>query len=100
MRADRSRGCLVLLLLAALCAGPARAGEIRLAGGGATFALPLYSKWFAEYAKAHPEVVVDYQPIGSAAGVRGFFEQKLDLAGTDVPLGDEQVGKAGVKSIH
>ena len=46
------------------------AGEITLQGTGATFPAPLYEKWFAEYNKAHPEVQINYQALGSGAGIK------------------------------
>ena len=45
-----------------------RRGAITLQGTGATFPAPLYQKWFTEYNKAHPEVQINYQALGSGAG--------------------------------
>ena len=41
-----------------------------LTGAGATFPNPIYSKWFAEYAQQHPGVQINYQSVGSGAGIR------------------------------
>ena len=42
----------------------------KLTGAGATFPYPIYSKWFSEYAAAHPGVEINYQSIGSGGGIR------------------------------
>ena len=34
-------------------------------GAGATFPYPIYSKWFDEYHKLHPDIQINYQSIGS-----------------------------------
>ena len=39
-------------------------------GAGATFPNPIYSKWFDEYHKLHPEIRINYQSIGSGGGIR------------------------------
>jgi ABC-type phosphate transport system substrate-binding protein len=39
-------------------------------GAGATFPSPISSKWFSEYNTLHPDVRINYQPIGAGGGVR------------------------------
>ena len=39
-------------------------------GAGATFPNPIYSKWFSEYNRLHPDVRINYQSIGSGGGIR------------------------------
>jgi phosphate transport system substrate-binding protein len=68
-------------------------GKISLVGGGATLPAPLYQKWFRAYHKAHPNVVIDYQPLGSGAGISQFLDKRLDFAGTDVPLSNPEAAK-------
>ena len=58
---------LMPLLLCALFALPTM-GQTTLNGAGATFPNPMYSKWFSDYHKAHPEVEINYQSIGSGGG--------------------------------
>ena len=58
---------------------PADAGRvvrqrIQINGAGATFPYPIYSKWFAEYNKLHPNVQINYQSIGSGGGIRQVVE--------------------------
>ena len=44
--------------------------QTTLNGAGATFPYPIYSKWFSEYNKLHPDVQINYQSIGSGGGIR------------------------------
>ena len=85
---------LAVLLLLVLWHGPLMAdGKISLVGGGATLPAPLYQKWFRAYNRAHPNVLIDYQPLGSGAGISQFLDKRLDFAGTDVPLSDAEAAK-------
>ena len=56
----------VLCLFSAACLAIAQ----EITGAGATFPYPIYSKWFIEYSAAHPGVKINYQSIGSGAGIR------------------------------
>ena len=47
-----------------------RAERSQINGAGATFPYPIYSKWFSEYNKLHPNIQINYQSIGSGAGIR------------------------------
>lgn len=69
-------------------------------GAGATFPYPLYSKWFDEYHKRHPEVQINYQSIGSGGGIRQLLAGTVDFGATDGPMTDEQLGQAAVKILH
>ncbi|WP_312024171.1 phosphate ABC transporter substrate-binding protein PstS [Edaphobacter aggregans] len=69
-------------------------------GAGATFPYPIYSKWFSEYSKAHPEVKINYQSIGSGGGIRQVSEGTVDFGATDGPMNDEQIKSAKVKTMH
>src|SRR5438477_632767 len=60
-----------LIALIALAIGSvASAQRIQISGAGATFPYPIYSKWFAEYNRMHPNVEINYQSIGSGGGIR------------------------------
>jgi phosphate transport system substrate-binding protein len=87
---------LVLLLLCAILALPAM-GQTTLNGAGATFPNPMYSKWFSEYHKLHPQVQVNYQPIGSGGGIRQVTEATVDFGASDMPMTDEQLKTAQAK---
>src|SRR5437868_7814217 len=87
---------LVLLSVCAILALPA-AGQTTLNGAGATFPNPMYSKWFSEYHKLHPEVQVNYQPIGSGGGIRQVTEATVDFGASDMPMTNDQLKAAQAK---
>jgi phosphate transport system substrate-binding protein len=71
--------------------------DITIQGSGATFPAPLYKRWFLEYYKRHPEVRVNYQAIGSGAGIRQFEEGLPMFAATDAhPMITDKVMDRGV----
>jgi phosphate transport system substrate-binding protein len=76
------------------------AGKTQLNGAGATFPYPLYSKWFAEYNKLHPNVQINYQSIGSGGGIRQLIAQTVFFGATDAPMTDEQMSQAPGKVLH
>src|SRR5579871_2566122 len=60
---------------------------------GATFPAPIYQKWFEEYHKAHPDVQINYQSIGSGGGIRQFTEGTVDFGASDMPMTNEQISE-------
>jgi len=81
------------LAMAALVVGSA-AAQTTLNGAGATFPNPIYSKWFSEYHKQHPDVEINYQPIGSGGGIRQVIAGTVDFGASDVGMTDEQMKQA------
>jgi phosphate transport system substrate-binding protein len=75
----------ILASLAISAAGCAPSDSVTIQGCGATFPAPLYKRWFLEYYKLHPDVRVNYQPIGSGAGINQLKEGLVDFAATDEP---------------
>ena len=75
-------------------------GQTTLNGAGATFPYPMYSKWFSEYHKLHPEIEINYQSIGSGGGIRQVLAQTVDFGASDGPMTDEQLSQAKVKILH
>ncbi|HYL37814.1 MAG TPA: phosphate ABC transporter substrate-binding protein PstS [Bryobacteraceae bacterium] len=75
-------------LLAAVTVMPA-ADTIN--GAGATFPAPIYQKWFEEFHKAHSDVRINYQPIGSGGGIRQLTEGTVDFGASDMPMTDAQI---------
>jgi phosphate transport system substrate-binding protein len=67
------------------------AGEITLQGTGATFPAPLYQKWFQEYNKAHPDVQINYQALGSGAGIKQFQQGLVDFGASDAAMSDDEM---------
>ncbi len=80
---------------ALLLGGGAGGAETILNGAGATFPAPVYREWTHAYGEDHAGVTVNYQPIGSGAGVRQLEAKTVDFAGTDNPLTKEELDKAG-----
>src|SRR5271165_994475 len=62
-----------------------------LTGAGATFPYPIYSKWFDEYNKSHPDVRINYQSIGSGAGIKQIMQGTVDFGASDGPMTDAQI---------
>jgi len=73
-------------------AGLANAQEIT--GAGASFPAPLYSKWAADYNKA-TGVKVNYQSVGSGAGIKQIDSKTVDFGASDMPQTDEVLTKKG-----
>ncbi len=92
------RRALVFALLAVLAAMPLRAQNINAAG--ATFPYPIYSKWFDEYHKLHPNAQINYQSIGSGGGIRQLTDKTVDFGASDGPMTDDQLKQAGFKILH
>ena len=76
------------------------ADRIQIIGAGATFPYPIYSKWFDEYHKLHPDIEINYQSIGSGGGIRQLLAGTVDFGASDGPMTDEQLGQAKEKIYH
>jgi phosphate transport system substrate-binding protein len=61
-------------------------------GAGASFPAPLYSKWAAEYNKAQGQKV-NYQSVGSGAGIKQIDAKTVDFGASDMPLKDEDLAQ-------
>src|SRR6184192_1305904 len=91
---------LVVCGLALGLAGAALANNLLINGAGATFPYPIYSKWFSDYNKAHPEVQINYQSIGSGGGIKQIIEKTVDFGASDAPMTNEEMAKApGIQHI-
>ncbi|MES2423345.1 MAG: extracellular solute-binding protein, partial [Pseudomonadota bacterium] len=64
-------------------------------GAGASFPAPLYSKWASDYNKA-TGVKVNYQSVGSGAGLKQIEAKTVDFGASDAPLKDEELAKKGL----
>jgi phosphate transport system substrate-binding protein len=93
-----------ILLAVALCLGIAGVlaadNPVQLNAAGATFPYPIYSKWFDEYHKLHPEIQINYQSIGSGGGIRQLIAKTVDFGASDGPMTDQQLQQAGFKILH
>jgi phosphate transport system substrate-binding protein len=74
--------------------------QAQINGAGATFPAPIYSKWFSEYAKLKPGVLINYQPLGSGAGIRQLTNQTVFFGATDGPMTVDQMQTAPGKILH
>jgi phosphate transport system substrate-binding protein len=83
----------LLACLAVLPAGCLPSENVTIQGCGSTFVAPLFQRWFVEYYKMHPNVRVNYQPIGSGAGIHQLEEGLVHFAGTDEPKKEEDLKK-------
>jgi phosphate transport system substrate-binding protein len=90
--------CLPLILALTTCGKSGGGGD--LTGAGATFPNPLYTKWIAAYGKVEPGLSINYQSVGSGAGVKQLLAKTVDFGASDVPMTDEELGQASGKIIH
>jgi phosphate transport system substrate-binding protein len=91
---------MLVLAAVALAAAPALAQKVQINGAGATFPYPIYSKWFSEYNKLHPEIEINYQSIGSGGGIRQVTNETVFFGATDGPMTNEQLLAAPGKVLH
>jgi len=88
---------LALVLVGAAASVSAQA--FQLTGAGATFPQPLYVKMFDEYKKATKNEV-NYQGVGSGAGVNQLIAKTVDFGASDAPMNADQIAKAGTEVVH
>ncbi|HXY15284.1 MAG TPA: phosphate ABC transporter substrate-binding protein PstS [Terriglobales bacterium] len=74
--------------------------QTTLNGAGATFPYPMYSKWFSEYHKLHPDIQINYQSIGSGGGIRQVLAGTVDFGASDGPMTNEQLAETKTKILH
>ncbi len=68
-------------------------GNVTLTGAGASFPAPLYQRWFSDLNKKYPNLQVNYQSVGSGAGVKQFTQGTVDFGASDVAMKDEEIQK-------
>jgi phosphate transport system substrate-binding protein len=66
-------------------------GNVALTGAGASFPAPLYQNWAIEVNKEIPELQVNYQSVGSGAGVEQFTAKTVDFGASDTAMSDEEI---------
>lgn len=71
-----------------------------LNGAGATFPNPIYQKWFTQYSSAHSGVRINYQSLGSGAGIAQVTAGTVDFGASDGPMTDEQLAKVQGTLLH
>ncbi|HQY07524.1 MAG: phosphate ABC transporter substrate-binding protein PstS [Burkholderiales bacterium] len=82
-------------LAAALLAASSATLAQDVTGAGATFPAPLYAKWADAYNKS-TGVKMNYQSVGSGAGLKQIRSKTVDFGASDMPLKDEDLAKDGL----
>jgi len=97
----RAKRLALVMLAGIVLESGATAGAATLVNGaGATFPYPIYSKWFDEFHKLHPDLQINYQSIGSGGGIRQVTDGTIDFGATDGPMTDEQMAATKVPILH
>jgi phosphate transport system substrate-binding protein len=86
--------CVGMGLLASTALGVAWAAD-SVTGAGASFPAPLYAKWADAYNKATSNQI-NYQSVGSGAGLKQIRGKTVDFGASDMPLSDEDLAKDGL----
>jgi len=94
MKQSVIRSVLLSSVMAWGCGSTALAQQA-VTGAGASFPAPLYAQWAADYQRA-TGVQVNYQSIGSGAGLRQIAAKTVDFGASDAPLNDADLKKAGL----
>lgn len=71
----------------------ASAQAVRINGAGASFPAPLFQRWFVEYNKINKNTQVNYQSVGSGAGIKQFIGNTVDFGASDVAMKDDEIAK-------
>ncbi|MFT3922798.1 MAG: phosphate ABC transporter substrate-binding protein PstS [Myxococcales bacterium] len=66
---------------------------VQIHGAGASFPAPLYDSWIKSFYQAHPNVLIDYQSVGSGSGVKGVIDNTLDFGASDAAMTEEEMGR-------
>ena len=90
-KGDYMKKLLAILLAAVTFAASAQ----DITGAGATFPAPLYSKWASEYNKA-TGTKINYQSVGSGAGIKQIEAKTVTFGASDMPLTDDKLAASGL----
>jgi len=63
-------------------------------GAGATFPFPLIDQWRVDYNKQYPQITLNYQSVGSGAGINLFTKKTVDFGASDAPMQPDEAKKA------
>jgi phosphate transport system substrate-binding protein len=85
------RIALMLLAISALGLLAWAQTPLLINGAGATFPYPIYSKWFDEYHKKFGDIQINYQSVGSGAGIKQTTEGTVDFGASDGPMNEDQL---------
>lgn len=83
------------VILAGFCAALASVSAFaQVTGAGATFPAPIYAKWASDYNKV-TNVKINYQSVGSGAGIKQIDSKTVDFGASDMPLTDDVLKTKG-----
>src|SRR6185437_4582545 len=92
------------LILGIALAGGICSAQNLINGAGATFPYPIYSKWFDIYHTKFPNIEINYQSLGSGAGIQQVTQGTVDFGASDGPMTDQQLmefrDKRGFGVLH
>jgi phosphate transport system substrate-binding protein len=74
--------------------------KVLINAAGATFPNVIYAKWFSEFPKKSPDAQINYQALGSGAGIRQLSAGTVDFGASDMPMTDTQISQMKVKPLH
>src|ERR1017187_3730351 len=100
MSVTRQRLAITLVAILILGSSVSLSAET-INAAGATFPAVIYQKWFQEFHKLHPDVQINYQSLGSGAGIQQLTQGTVDFGASDMPMTNEQLSKiTKVKVLH
>lgn len=86
-----------LASLSSCNSGGGGAETVNLTGAGSSFVYPVMQRWIQDYSQSHKNVQINYQSVGSGAGIQQVKSGTVDFGASDAPLTDEQI--AGMKPV-
>jgi len=99
LRLNMKKAFLAAALVAPLLASCGEKKDVfKISGAGATFPAPLYQAWFARFTSRTGNQV-NYQAVGSGAGVRQFVRETVDFGASDAAVKDSKIPEGGMVQI-
>jgi len=68
-------------------------GKTTVTGAGASFPATIYQRWFQDLTKKVPQLEVNYQSVGSGAGIEQYTKGTVDFGASDTGMKDEEIAK-------
>ena len=90
-------GSVALALGISGCNSGGGSEKVNITGAGSSFVNPVMQRWIQSYSQVHTNVQINYQSVGSGAGIQQVKSGTVDFGASDAPLTDEQL--AGMKPV-
>src|SRR3954447_16399723 len=87
--------CVFLVALSSGCRSSDSSSKVRLQGAGATFPAPFYKRLVVAHPSSPPDVLIDYQSIGSGGGIRAITDKTVHFAASDAPMSKSELEAVG-----